>query len=70
MTDTLLRDLINLPEEVHRGQFVISLEDGVARAEQTLREYVVTDEIEGCFDTLDVGRPFLLQEAKVSSTPH
>lgn len=50
MTDTLLRDLINLPEEVHRGQFVISLEDGVARAEQTLREYVVTDEIEGCFD--------------------
>lgn len=50
MTETLLRELINIPTEVHRGDFVISLEDGVARAEQTLREYVVTDELEGCFD--------------------
>jgi hypothetical protein len=47
---TLIRDLIDIPEHVQRGDFVLRLSEGVNRAEETLREYVVTPELKACFD--------------------
>lgn len=48
MTFTLnspLRELIDLPERVEAADFVIKLDEGVARHEQTIRDYVVTQAI-------------------------
>lgn len=56
---TLLRDLITIPEHVHKGDFVLRLTDGVdpAHSAATLRAYVVTDQLAGCFDrSLDLIR--------------
>ena len=47
---TLIKDLIDIPERVQRGDFVLRLAEGVTRAEETLREYVVTPELRECFD--------------------
>src|SRR3954451_23666644 len=47
---TLIKELIQIPERVQRGDFVIRLSEGVNRAEDTLREYVVTPELRACFD--------------------
>lgn len=47
---TLLKELIEIPEHVQRGDFVLRLTEGVDRAEETLREYVVTPELNKCFD--------------------
>lgn len=40
-----IKDLIDLPEHVHRGDFVLRLTEGVQRAEATLRDYVVTPQL-------------------------
>jgi len=42
---TLLKDLITIPEAVHKGDFVMSLAGGVADPEATLRDYVVTPQL-------------------------
>ena len=47
---TLLKDLIEIPEQVQKGDFVLRLTEGVIRAEETLRDYVVTPELKDCFD--------------------
>jgi hypothetical protein len=47
---TLIKDLIDIPERVHGGDYVLNLSEGVYRPEDTLREYVVTPELKGCFD--------------------
>ena len=46
---TLLKDLINIPERVHQGDFVLKLSEGVIHAEQTLRDYVVTPQLVDAF---------------------
>lgn len=47
MTDlnTPLRDLIHIPDRVEAADFVIKLDEDVARHEQTIKDYVVTDAI-------------------------
>jgi hypothetical protein len=57
MTETnaqrpLLRDLIDIPERVHQGDFVLKLSEGVsdAHADETVRNYVVTDQLRRSFD--------------------
>ena len=45
----LLKDLINIPERVHQGDFVLKLSEGVTHAEQTLRDYVVTPQLMDAF---------------------
>lgn len=40
-----LRDLITIPERVEAADFVIKLDESVARHEQTITDYVVTDGI-------------------------
>jgi hypothetical protein len=47
---TFIKDLIDIPEQVQRGDFVLRLSEGVDRAEETLRDYVVTPELKACFD--------------------
>jgi len=37
-----IKDLIELPEQVSRGDFVLRLTEGVTRPDETLRDYVVT----------------------------
>ena len=46
----LLKDLIAIPERVHQGDFVLKLADGVAHAEATLSDYVVTPQLNACFN--------------------
>jgi len=47
---TLIRELIELPERVHRGDFVLRLSEGVMHPEETLRQYVVTPQLATSFD--------------------
>ncbi len=47
---TFIKDLIDIPEHVQRGDFVLRLSEGVNRPEETLRDYVVTPELQACFD--------------------
>lgn len=47
---TLLKDLINIPERVHQGDFVLKLSEGVTHADATLRDYVVTPQLVDSFD--------------------
>jgi len=47
---TLIRDLIRLPEQVHRGDFVLRLSEGIERSDETLRDYVVTPQLAAAFD--------------------
>ncbi len=47
---TLIKDLIDIPEHVEKGQFVLRLAEGVTRPEETLHDYVVTPELKICFD--------------------
>ena len=42
---TLIKDLIEIPDHVEKGQFVLRLAEGVTRPEETLSEYVVTPEL-------------------------
>jgi len=41
----LLRELIEIPEKVHKGDFVLKLTEGVDHADETLRSYVATPEL-------------------------
>ena len=50
MPPVLIKDLLDLPEQVSRGDFVLRLTEGVARPDETLRDYVVTPQLVGCFD--------------------
>src|SRR5258708_4352079 len=47
---TPIKELIDLPEHVHRGDFVLRLTEGVEKPAETLRDYVVTSQLVECFD--------------------
>ncbi|WP_431858864.1 phage resistance protein [Azospirillum sp.] len=47
---TLIKDLIRIPERVHQGDFVLKLADGLEHAKATVRDYVVTPQLKECFD--------------------
>ncbi len=47
---TLLRELIEIPEHVQKGDFVLRLSEGVVDPTGTLSEYFVTPELVRCFD--------------------
>ena len=46
---TLLRELIDIPEQVYKSDFVISLKTAIEEPDKTLAEYVVTDQLAACF---------------------
>ncbi|EPW8643381.1 phage resistance protein [Pseudomonas aeruginosa] len=49
---TLIKELIEIPEKVQRGDFVLNLSSGLADAaiSQTLEQYVVTPQLQRSFD--------------------
>ena len=47
---TLLKDVITIPEAVHKGDFVMSLASGVADSAGTLENYVVTPQLADAYD--------------------
>ena len=47
---TLIKDLIDIPEHIDKGQFVLRLTEGVADPEATVGAYVVTPQLVRCFD--------------------
>jgi hypothetical protein len=47
---TLLKELIEIPERVQRGDFVLKLADGLSHADATVDSYVVTPQLEKCFN--------------------
>jgi hypothetical protein len=52
-----IRELIDIPEEVHKGDFVLRLAEGIEHPAETLREYVVTDQLVTAFQrALDLVR--------------
>src|SRR5262249_27430324 len=52
--------VFGIPAEVHQGGFVLRVTEGVTRPADTLRTYVVTPQLVGCFDqALDLIRSAL-----------
>ena len=49
MSMPLLRDLIEIPDRVLAGDFVLALAKGVGE-KSTIDQYVVTEQLAGCFD--------------------
>lgn len=48
--DKLISELLDLPERVRKGDFVLNLSKGVTEPDQTLDQYVVTPQLADCFD--------------------
>jgi hypothetical protein len=48
--DKLISDIIDVPERVRKGDFVLNLSKGVTEPEKTLDQYVVTPQLAACFD--------------------
>ena len=46
---TLIRDIFDIPTQVHQGDFVLRLSEGVHRPAETLRTYVVTPQLADLF---------------------
>jgi hypothetical protein len=46
----LMSDIFDIPAQVHQGDFVLRLTEGVERAADTLSTYVVTPQLVICFD--------------------
>ena len=47
---TLIKDLIEIPDRVQKGDFVLRLAEDIKRPDVVLDSYVVTDELAKCFD--------------------
>lgn len=47
---TYIKDLIQLPDRVRRGDFVLRLTEGVTKPEETIDSYVVTPQLVDSFD--------------------
>ena len=47
----LISELLNLPDRVRQGDFVLKLAEGVSKADLTLRHYVVTPQLADCFES-------------------
>lgn len=50
MSQQYLRDVLDLPDSVHAGDFKIELTGGFTEVEARVAEYVVTDQLRGAFD--------------------
>ena len=48
---TFVKELIDIPERVHRGDFVLKLTEDVANPDAVIDNYVVTPELAECFDS-------------------
>lgn len=48
---TLINELIDIPDRVQKGDFVLRLAEDINRPEVVLDNYVVTEELSACFDS-------------------
>jgi len=48
--EKLISDIIDVPETVRKGDFVLNLSKGVTEPEKTLHQYVVTPQLADCFE--------------------
>lgn len=48
---TLIKDLIDIPDRVQKGDFVLRLAEDIQRPDVVLDNYVVTEELKTCFDS-------------------
>ena len=48
--EKLISDIIDVPETVRKGDFVLNLSKGVTEPEKTLHQYVVTPQLAACFE--------------------
>ena len=55
----LISDIFNIPSQVHQGDCVLRLTEGVERPADTLSTYVVTPQLVVCFDQA----PYLIRSA-------
>ncbi len=46
----LIKELIEIPERVRKGDFVLNLSKGITEPEKTVEEYVVTPQLAVCFE--------------------
>lgn len=68
---TLLRELIDIPEQVHKSAFVISLKTAIEEPELTMRDYVVTPQLAHSFDrALSLITSAVAQNRSMSSYLH
>lgn len=68
---TLIKELIDIPERIHKGDFVLRLTEGVERATETLRNYVVTPQLRENFDhTLTFIKSALQQRSSKAAYLH
>ena len=47
---TYMKDILDLPDRVMRGDFVLKLSEGVDRPDETIKNYVVTPQLAESFD--------------------
>lgn len=45
-----LREIFDLPEQIHQGDFVLRLTDGLKAPTETVRDYIATPQLVKCFD--------------------
>ena len=50
MPEKLISELLDLPDHVRKGDFVLNLSKGVTEPDKTLEQYVVTPQLVACFD--------------------
>ena len=50
MPERLISDLLDLPERVRKGDFVLNLSKGITEPDKTLEQYVVTPQLTASFD--------------------
>jgi hypothetical protein len=50
MPEKLISELLDLPDQVRKGDFVLNLSKGVTEPAKTLDDYVVTPQLVACFD--------------------
>lgn len=68
---TLLRDLIDIPESLPPNRFVLRLSNGITDPDATIGDYVVTDQLVGCFDkALDIVAKALTDRTSYGSYLH
>jgi hypothetical protein len=68
---TQLRELLDLPERIHKSQFVVTLEKGVGNPESVAEHYAVTAEIHDAYDrALGLVKSSIFDHQNVASYLH
>jgi hypothetical protein len=68
---TFIKDLIEIPDTVNQGDFVLRLTEGITDPEATIRQYQVTPNLAGCFgEALDLVKSALNSKSSKGTYLH